>query len=140
MIREACKLLHQQGVDLSPYDTDGDGVVDNVYVIYAGYGQADSNKPNTIWPHSWNLSNIGADIQLGNVKIDRYATSQEINGQSNKPVGIGTFVHEFGPRPRSRRPLQYDECCCVQHAGSMGRDVCWLLQWRPELPRHLHRL
>ena len=96
MIQEACKLLHQQGVDLSPYDTDGDGVVDNVYVIYAGYGQADSNKPNTIWPHSWNLSNIGADIQLGNVKIDRYATSQEINGQSNKPVGIGTFVHEFG--------------------------------------------
>ena len=96
MIQEACKLLYQQGVDLSPYDTDGDGVVDNVYVIYAGYGQADSNKPNTIWPHSWNLSNIGADIQLGNVKIDRYATSQEINGQSNKPVGIGTFVHEFG--------------------------------------------
>ena len=96
MVQEACKLLYQQGVDLSPYDTDGDGVVDNVYVIYAGYGQADSNKPNTIWPHSWNLSNIGADIQLGNVKIDRYATSQEINGQSNKPVGIGTFVHEFG--------------------------------------------
>ena len=96
MVQEACKLLHQQGVDLSPYDTDGDGVVDNVYVIYAGYGQADSNKPNTIWPHSWNLSTIGADIQLGNVKIDRYATSQEINGQSNKPVGIGTFVHEFG--------------------------------------------
>ncbi|EJX00616.1 M6 family metalloprotease domain protein, partial [gut metagenome] len=48
------------------------------------------------WPHSWNLSVINEDIQLGKVKIDRYATSQELNGQSHKPVGIGTFVHEFG--------------------------------------------
>ena len=30
------------------------------------------------------------------MKVDRYATSQELNGQSSKPVGIGTFVHEFG--------------------------------------------
>lgn len=96
MIQEACRLLYQQGVDLSPYDTDGDGKVDNVYVIYAGYGQADSNVPNTIWPHSWNLSLAGQEITLGKVKVDRYATSQELNGQSSKPVGIGTFVHEFG--------------------------------------------
>ena len=96
MIQEACRILYQQGVDLSPYDTDGDGKVDNVYVIYAGYGQADSNQSNTIWPHSWNLSNGGYAITLGNVKIDRYATSQELNGQTSRPVGIGTFVHEFG--------------------------------------------
>lgn len=96
MIQEACRILYEQGVDFSPYDTDGDGVVDNVYVIYAGYGQADSNQPNTIWPHSWNLSVGGYAITLGNVKIDRYATSQELNGQTSRPVGIGTFVHEFG--------------------------------------------
>lgn len=96
MVQEACRQLYQQGVDLSQYDTDGDGKVDNVYVIYAGYGQADSNVPNTIWPHSWNMSVSGADIKLGSVRIDRYATSQELNGQSGKPVGIGTFVHEFG--------------------------------------------
>lgn len=96
MVQEACRLLGQQGVDLSPYDTNGDGKVDNVYVIYAGYGQADSNHSNTIWPHSWTMSQSGEAIKVGSVTVDRYATSQELNGQTNRPVGIGTFVHEFG--------------------------------------------
>ena len=38
-------------VDFSKYDFDGDGTVDTVYFIYAGYGQADTGDETTVWPH-----------------------------------------------------------------------------------------
>lgn len=97
MISSACDSVDAD-IDFSEYDTDGDGYVDNVYVFYAGRGEADSYDSNTIWPHSAHLSEIGLEyaITLDGVKIDRYATSQEINGQTGQTVGIGTFVHEFG--------------------------------------------
>ena len=34
------------------YDLDGDGYIDNVYVIYAGQGQASYGGTDTVWPHS----------------------------------------------------------------------------------------
>ena len=40
MIIHAVELLDDE-VDFSQYDTDGDGFVDNVYVFYAGRGEAD---------------------------------------------------------------------------------------------------
>ena len=95
MIVEAVKKA-DEGVDFSQYDTDGDGYVDNVYVFYAGYGQADSQYANTIWPHSFELELAGKAVSLDGKVISRYACSQEINGQTHQPVGIGTFVHEFG--------------------------------------------
>ena len=99
LIQEAVPLVNEQyDVDFSTFDTDGDGVVDNVYCLYAGKGQADGGGTSTIWPHSYNLDNNNADhsFLVDGVKIDRYTVSQEVNGVSNVPVGIGTFVHEFG--------------------------------------------
>lgn len=99
LIQEAVPLVNEQyDVDFSTFDTDGDGVVDNVYCLYAGKGQADGGGTSTIWPHSYNLDNKNADrsFLVDGVKIDRYTVSQEVNGVSNVPVGIGTFVHEFG--------------------------------------------
>ena len=100
MKQEAVPLVNSQyDVDFSTFDTDGDGAADNVYCIYAGYGQADSGNTSTIWPHSSNLDlGTGRDrsFLVDGVKIDRYTVSQEVNGQSHVPVGIGTFVHEFG--------------------------------------------
>ena len=54
MIKEACELVNDS-VDYSLYDNDNDGYVDFVYVIYAGYGEADGGGDNTIWPHAWYL-------------------------------------------------------------------------------------
>ncbi|MDE6396954.1 MAG: hypothetical protein K2K84_06765, partial [Muribaculaceae bacterium] len=39
MVTEACRALDPE-VDFSQYDTDGDGQVDNVFLFYAGQGQA----------------------------------------------------------------------------------------------------
>ena len=55
MVIEACKLAEADGVDLSKYDYDGDGRLDNVYVFYAGAGEANGGSKNTVWPHRWNV-------------------------------------------------------------------------------------
>ena len=87
-------------VDYSEFDADGDGYVDNIYFFYAGYGQADSGWNDAIWPHSGTLEESwGKELILDGIRLNRYACSNEIRGGSGpdfKPVGIGTFVHEFG--------------------------------------------
>lgn len=84
-------------VDFSIYDTDGDGEIDNVYIFYAGYGEADTYQKNTIWPHSADILdfNLDKDYYFDGKLLNRYAMSNEVNGTTRKPDGIGTFVHEF---------------------------------------------
>ena len=105
MVIEAVNAV-QQGVDFSPYDWDGNGEVDQVYVLYAGLGQANGGSANTIWPHEWQLSKSGYSLTVnnGNVKIDTYACGPELQperDEDDSPTGrylldgIGTFCHEF---------------------------------------------
>ena len=96
MVAEACQWAHEQGVDFSRYDWDGDGSVDQVFVLYAGKGEADGGNDNTVWPHMYTLSesDYGKALTLDGVKVDTYACSCELNGQSGCN-GIGTFCHEF---------------------------------------------
>ncbi|MDE6785889.1 MAG: hypothetical protein K2J46_02475, partial [Muribaculaceae bacterium] len=54
MAIDACRLLDDE-IDFTKYDRDGDGVVDNVFIFYAGKGEHDSGIKNTVWPHSWDL-------------------------------------------------------------------------------------
>lgn len=93
MISEACKLADQNGVDFSQYDNDNDGFVDFVYVIYAGFGEADGGPAETIWPHQWDLS--AYRYQYDNKYIGRYACGSELSFWSKLYAGIGTFCHEF---------------------------------------------
>lgn len=93
MVSESCLLLDAE-VDFSRYDNDGDGFVDNVYVIYAGQGEASYGPEDSVWPHSWNLTSACVDLNLDGVTIDRYACSNEWDQE--RPDGMGTFVHEFG--------------------------------------------
>ena len=104
MIRDACQLLDNE-IDFSQYDLDNDGYVDNVYVFYAGLGEADNPETstqytNTVWPHAWNLYlAAGVYLNLDGKIIDHYACSNELRGvysdYPKRPVGIGTLVHEF---------------------------------------------
>ncbi len=92
MVVEACRALDSQ-IDFRDYDRDGDGKVDNVYVIYAGQGEASYGSSETVWPHSWNLTEAGIDLKLDGVVIDMYGCSNE--WEKNEPDGMGTFTHEF---------------------------------------------
>ena len=99
---EAIKYALQElddEIDYSKYDCDGDGIIDTVYVLYAGYGQADSPlKGEVIWPHQgWIMA-----YNLDGVRFGKYACSNELNGGmhfNDKDMylnGIGTITHEYG--------------------------------------------
>lgn len=84
-------------VDFSQYDNDGDGYVDNVYFIVAGYGANYGNDSRLWWPHRSVL--YGISMKDG-VRFGNYASSVELFGVANYPSsvhidGIGTFCHEF---------------------------------------------
>ena len=68
MLVEACKKADTQfGVDFTKYDSDNDGKIDFVYIIYAGEGEASGASENTIWPHSYSIEET--------IEMDQYYTS-----------------------------------------------------------------
>ncbi|MCR4957590.1 MAG: M6 family metalloprotease domain-containing protein [Prevotella sp.] len=88
-------------VDFSQYDLDKDGVVDMVYIIFAGYGaQYAGDESKLIWPHAsefYDMTTWSA-IYKDNVRLGRYACSTEMLGTPDYGFfdGIGTMCHEFG--------------------------------------------
>ena len=94
MVVEACNLVADQGIDLTQYDTDNDGRLDNVFIYYAGHNEAEGASASTIWPHRSVVS--GSERVQGKLIYD-YACTSELRGISGKSMcGIGTFCHEFG--------------------------------------------
>lgn len=101
---EGCRLADEQfNINWADYDSNNDGYVDFVYVIYAGKGQADGGTSETIWPHNWSVESAcyygnctysESQCRVGGKKLDNYAMSGEMSG--NSLGGIGTLCHEFG--------------------------------------------
>lgn len=99
MIATACELADKD-VNFDDYDWDGDGYVEQLYVLYAGKGEADGGDENTIWPHEWHLtsSDYGRSFPVDHVVVDTYACGNELgttNTGNNRVEGIGTICHEF---------------------------------------------
>ena len=101
MILEAVQAADKD-VDFSQYDWDGDGTVEQIYVLYAGYGESHMAEPYTVWAHSWNLRDaLGMEgksytATFDDVNIYTYACGNELSGTSgNKMDGIGIICHEF---------------------------------------------
>lgn len=103
MVYDACRLADPD-VNFADYDWDGDGYVEQVYVLFAGLGQAAGGDENTIWPHESKLQygNNGSYVSKdNNVVVNTYACGPELTLQYT-PVayrervdGIGTLCHEF---------------------------------------------
>lgn len=97
MVEEAVKLAREKdpGLDFSQYDKNSDGEVDFIYVIYAGYGEAQGGPEECVWPQSASLQYISWDLYDG-LYLGRYSCSCELKSNSgNELDGIGTFCHEF---------------------------------------------
>ena len=96
MVREGVDAAEKDGVDFSKYDWNNDGNVDQVFVIYAGYAQAQGADENTIWPHEWVLAGEGKSVKYDNVWINTYGCASELMDNSGSVMdGIGTACHEF---------------------------------------------
>ena len=100
---EICTKADQMyDINWADYDWDGNGEVDQVFIVYAGYGEQNGAPANTIWPHEWTLTE-GKDygdgngpITLGGCVIDTYAMACELSGTRGSNIsGIGTACHEF---------------------------------------------
>ena len=93
MIIDACRLADND-VNFSEFDTDGDGYVDNVFVFYAGYNEAEGGSANSVWPQRWT---VNERVALDGVMLYDFACTSELRGYTGSEMcGIGTFVHEFG--------------------------------------------
>ena len=113
MVYEACKLADSQ-VNFKDYDWDGDGEVDQVFVICAGQSEAAGGAADCIWPHEWNLYSGGYTLTLDGVRIDTYGCSTELAESSTRMDGIGTACHEFSHC--MGLPDMYD----VDYSGGFG--------------------
>lgn len=93
MVIEACQQLDDE-IDFSQYDRDGDGYIDNIFLFYAGQGEASYGGDNTVWPHSWEITSATyTPYYFDGVRLDRYGCTNE--WESSRPDGVGTFIHEF---------------------------------------------
>ena len=98
LLADACAAVDGM-VDFSKYDANHDGIVDLVYIIYAGHSaNYHDNKVSNIWPKS---GTITISNKFDGKSIRRYGVSNELNGsdktsKNNKKInGIGLFCHEF---------------------------------------------
>ena len=111
MVTEACAIVDDE-VDFTNYDSDGNGSVDLVYVLYAGFGQNDERyipkelvpvTDSLIWPAYWNVVSAGYGTnkrEFDGKKIYACEYSNELDGYlstADKSVvaGIGVPCHEY---------------------------------------------
>ena len=98
LMEDACSAIDNI-VNFADYDANNDGMVDLVYVIYAGHSaNYGGNKVTDIWPKS---STVNTTNTYDGKRIRRYGVSNELAGKENKKKekekinGIGLFCHEF---------------------------------------------
>ena len=98
LLTDACNAVDEM-VNFADYDANNDGIVDLVYVIYAGHSaNYKGNKVTNIWPKS---GTVYITDKFDGKSIRRYGVSNELKGsdktsKNNKKInGIGLFCHEF---------------------------------------------
>ena len=98
LLTDACTAVDDE-VDFTQYDSNDDGNIDLIYIIYAGFSQSIAgNSTDCIHPKSGFLSLAKS---FDGMDVKRYGVNNELNGtpadQANGPIinGIGLFCHEF---------------------------------------------
>jgi M6 family metalloprotease-like protein len=81
-------------VDYSQYDTNGDGVIDNLIIVHAGNAQESSGVSTDIWSHRWSIYVWNGSWNLGYMTNDGVKAVGYTMQAETSP--LGTFAHEFG--------------------------------------------
>jgi len=93
LFEEAIKKVADE-TDLRVYDGDNDGFIDNVHIIYAGYGEEAGGPANAIWAHE---ATFYEPYEIQGLKIDRYSCASELRGNKGSGISrIGPHCHEIG--------------------------------------------
>lgn len=104
MVKPACEKVNEimPDINFKDYDWDGDGEVDQVFLLYAGFGAHEVEGIDAVWPHEYNLEsdnyythNTGRFLVDG-VYVNTYACSSELQNKTAPQItGIGAICHEF---------------------------------------------
>lgn len=89
------------GPDGRPNSGDDDGVVDAVFLVYAGAGAVEDGDLSGIWPHAWRRTVSTQDPAAGGgtIRVDRYAALPERmadEGSDGDLLTVGLAAHEYG--------------------------------------------
>ena len=80
--------------NFADYDSDGDGVVDGMHIIFAGHGEEAGAGSSRIWSHAWIVWNAPT---YNGITFNRYSCSPELSGSTgNILTNIGVICHELG--------------------------------------------
>ena len=78
--------------DWSPYDWDGDGEVEQVFLLFAGMGENDGGDDDTVWPCQWSMKRR-QKLYDGRYAFD-FGCFAELSGYSNY-ASFGVLCHEY---------------------------------------------
>lgn len=93
MVRQACAALPGD-FNIQECDTDENGIIGNISIIYAGYSEAEGGSEDAIWAHQKNLT--ANPITAGDMKILSYTCTPELKGAQGDTISPpGIFCHEF---------------------------------------------
>lgn len=92
IVSDACAAA-PPGINFAKYDSDGDGTIENIAIIYAGYDQAEGGPSESIWARQAVMT---SPFYAGGKRVLSYTLSSELKGAGgDEPAGIGIFCHEF---------------------------------------------
>lgn len=99
MVTEAVTAL-QGKVDFTRYDSNGDGHVDDVIIVYAGYSERFGAPDSAVLPTSFLISfnkygvpGFEEGFEVNGICFNSYTVTNEMAYDGYD--GIGTFLHEF---------------------------------------------
>ena len=116
-----------QNVDLSLYDGDNDGFIDNVHIIFAGYGEEAGASSNAIWSHE---ATFYRPYEIQGLKIDRYSCAPELRGNSGNGISrIGPHCHEIGHALGAMDYYDTDYSTGGEYSGTGKWDVMASGSW-----------
>lgn len=128
LFKEALEQVSQD-VNLSEYDSNGDGYVDNLHIIYAGYGEEAGAESSAIWAHEMSFS----PIEIQGVKIDRYSCAPELRSNSGYGISrIGPHCHEIGHALGAMDYYDTDYETGGQYSGTSTWDVMASGSWNDD--------
>lgn len=86
--------LADRDLNFSDFDNNEDGVVDGIYIIFAGYGEEAGASSDAVWSHAWNFGS--APLLVDNIEARSYSCSPELLGNRGEAMtSIGVICHEF---------------------------------------------
>lgn len=86
LFKEAMTALHENGMDFSQFDGNGDGLMDGVYIHFAG--------PDTGWGSPWWSQKMHYDSDP--FILDGVALSDYVTLHDSSAAGAQTLIHETG--------------------------------------------